>query len=107
MVFRVVLPISLFCFLAWPAYSQELNRRELAREQYPDLSLELANPLSRILLLQSRFRYQEGIGPEGTGSLFAAALAPRIPFVLGEMGHLISKTDIAWVSRLQPGLQRG
>jgi hypothetical protein len=106
----IILGGFFFCSLSLTALPQELSRRELARERYPDLSLQLQNPLARVLALSLDVRYETGGGPAGDGSLWAANLAPRIPFVIGDNGHLISKTEIAWVTQknaVANGKQRG
>ena len=75
------------------------ERRRAATEQYPDLSWRLQNPLARILVLPTSAEYRKGGGPFGEGEVFSIRFAPRVPFVLNEDWHVISKTDLAWVSQ--------
>jgi hypothetical protein len=75
------------------------ERRQEAAEEYPDLSLRIVNPLARILTLPTTLESREGAGPTGDGRSFAIRMAPRIPFVLNEDWHLISRIDVAWVSQ--------
>ncbi len=75
------------------------ERREAAQEQYPNLSKKLENPLARILVLPTTFRYEEGSGPEERGSRFETNFAPQVPFILGNDWHVLSKTDISWITQ--------
>lgn len=75
------------------------ERRSVAREEYPELTRKLINPLARVLSIPTSFEYLEGAGANGNGQSFTIRIAPRVPFVLSEDWHLISKTDLAWTSQ--------
>jgi len=75
------------------------ERRVTARDEYPELTRKLLNPLARVLSIPTSFEYLEGAGIDGNGESFTTRIAPRIPFVLNEDWHLISKTDIAWATQ--------
>lgn len=72
-----------------------LERRREANEEYPELALRLENPLARILALPIDIGFQKGggAGPDR----FAVRFAPRVPFVLNDDWHLISRTEFSWV----------
>lgn len=72
-----------------------LERREEANERYPDLALRLENPLARILVLPIDTGFQKG-GGDGPDR-FAVRFAPRLPFVVNDDWHLISRTEFSWV----------
>ena len=78
---------------------RRLERRETATDEYPDLSLRLENPLARILVIPTSVEYKNGSGALGRGESFAIRLAPRVPFVINEEWHVLSKSDLAWVSQ--------
>lgn len=75
------------------------ERRTSAREEYPELTRKLLNPLARILSIPTSFEYLEGAGAAGKGQSLTARVAPRVPFVLNDEWHLISKTDLAWTTQ--------
>lgn len=75
------------------------ERRESARAEYPELTRKLLNPLARVLSIPTSFEYLDGAGANGNGQSFAARIAPRIPFELNDDWHLISKTDLAWITQ--------
>ena len=94
----------------FPGRERRKERRQASAELYPELSLNLENPLARILVLPTSAEFQKGAGADGSGESFAIRVAPRVPFVLNEDWHLISKTDVAWVWQddvAGPGQQDG
>lgn len=82
-----------------PGRERRQERRSTAREEYPELPRKLLNPLARVLTIPTSFEYLEGAGLEGNGQSFTARIAPRVPFVLNDDWHLISKTDLAWTTQ--------
>lgn len=82
-----------------PGRERRMGRRQAVSEEYPELSLKLENPLARILVVPLRFEYQDGPGSGDNGDQFAIRLAPRVPFVLNENWHIISRSSIEWVSK--------
>ncbi|MEP4079684.1 hypothetical protein [Haloferula sp.] len=85
--------------LLLPGRERRLERREAASEEFPELSLKLQNPLARILVIPTAMEYKKGSGPLGTGESFAIRVAPRVPFVINDEWHMLSKSDLAWVSQ--------
>lgn len=86
------------------------GRRAEAQELYPELSRSLENPLARILALPIGLDYQDGGGAEGNGERFEFGIAPRIPFVINDDWHLLSRTELAYTfqeDRSAPGSQDG
>ena len=79
-----------------PGRERRQVRRTSAREEYPELTRKLLNPLARVLTIPTSFEYLEGAGIEEIGQTFTTRIAPRVPFVLNNDWHLISKTDLAW-----------
>lgn len=82
-----------------PGRQRRQERRQQASERYPELSQRLENPLARILVLPTSFEYKHGAGALGGGEWFAVRIAPRVPFILNEDWHILSKTDVAWVTQ--------
>ncbi len=86
------------------------ERRVEAQELYPELSQKLENPLARIIAAPLNFSYEEGGGSDARGSRFETNFAPRIPFIIGNDWHVLSKTDISWIHQddaVLPGTQEG
>ena len=79
-----------------PGRERRQERRTIASEEYPELTRKLLNPLARVLTIPISFEHLEGAGLEGNGQAFTVRVAPRVPFVLNDDWHLISKTDLAW-----------
>lgn len=75
---------------AWlPGRDRRLERREAAVEENPELSLRLENPLARILVLPVDTGFQKG----GAADRWAMRFSPRVPFVICEDWHLISRSE--------------
>jgi hypothetical protein len=75
------------------------ERRQAAREQYPELPQRLENPLARIHLLPISFSYVDGGGTDSNGEVYSTEFAPRIPFTINERWHVLLKSDIRWIKQ--------
>ena len=92
-----------------PGRERRMERRQTATESYPKLSLQLQNPLARVLVLPTIVEYAQGAGSKGNGESFRISFEPRIPFSLNENWHLISLSEVAWVTQknIVQGSQEG
>lgn len=95
----IVFASLLSAVAALPDRESRLERRKEATEKYPDLALKLENPLARILVLPIAMRYEDGVGVGSDGSRYSLRLNPRLPFVLNDDWHLISQSELLWMSQ--------
>lgn len=68
-----------------------------AEDEERNLAKELANPIASLYTLPMQMNFDDGLGPDGDGSLYQLNLQPLIPFELNEDWHLISRTIIPFI----------
>jgi hypothetical protein len=83
----VMVTVVVSSIMAIPAAAQE-------DEKAAELAKKLANPISSLISVPIQANYDEGIGPDGDGSMWRINVQPVIPFSLNEEWNLITRTIV-------------